>query len=224
MKEQLMLAIKMNKKITILLFLLPFFTSAQVVSDAQQWTNFSVNKKINNFEFSLGEEIRFDENISHIGKIFTELSAEYKITKGFYASLAYRFSRENDYETINYDMTHRVDVGLKYKLELDKFKFGIKSKIQIKKDLPHENNPTFSRSELSVSYSFDNKLSPFISYEFYYQFNDQHVINKTRFSLGSKYAINDKNAIQVYYLFENKFNVKNLQHNHIFGVSYSIDI
>ena len=214
----------MNKKIIILLFLLPFLAGAQIVSDAQQWTNFSVNKKVNDFEFSLGEEIRFDENISHIDKLFTELSVEYKITKGFYVGSTYRFSRENDYETRNYDMTHRIDLGLKYKFEVDKFKFGIKTKIQLKKDLPYENNPTFSRTEFAASYNFNDKLAPFISYEFYYQFNDQHVINKTRLSLGGKYAINDKNAIQVYYLFENKFNVKNLQHNHIFGVSYSIDI
>ena len=219
-----MLAIKMNKKISTILFLLPLFINAQIVSDAQQWTNFSVNKKTNDFEFSLNEEIRFDENISHISKIFTELSAEYKITKGFYVGSTYRYSRENDYETSNYDMTHRIDLGIKYKFKVDKFKASIKTKIQLKKGLPYENNPTYNRTKITVDYDINNKLTPFINYELFYQFNDQHLINRSRTSFGGKYAINDSQAIELYYLYENQFNTKNLQHNHIYGLSYSIDI
>jgi len=219
-----MLVIKMNKKIIILLFLLPFFISAQVISDAQQWTNFSVNKKINDFEFSLGEEFRFDENITHLGKFFTEVGAEYKIKKGLYIGANYRFIRENDYETSNYNLAHRIDIGVGYKLKLSKLKLDFKTKFQVKSSLPEENSPTFNRTKVTTNYSINEKLTPFVSYEVFYQFNDQHIINKTRLSIGTKWAINDENSLKLYYLFDNKFNVKKLKYNHIFGVSYSIDI
>jgi long-subunit fatty acid transport protein len=214
----------MIKKIVVILILLPFISNAQVVSDAKQWTSISVSKKINKFKFSLGEDIRFDENISHLDKFFTELGAQYKITKGFYVGLNYRYSRNNDYETSNYNMYHRIDFALTYKVKLDKFRFSFRTKFQTKKDLPEENNPTFNRNKFTINYKLDNPITPFVSYEFYYQFNDEKIINRSRISLGSKYAINDNNTIKLFYLYENRFNTRNLRHNHIWGVSYSIEL
>ena len=224
MKEILTLAMKVIKKIIFILLLTPFFTNAQIVSDAKQWTSISVSKKINKFEFTLGEEFRFDENISHLDKFFTEIGANYKIVKGFYVGLNYRYNRENDYETTNYNMNHRIDFSLAYKVKLDKFKLSFRTKVQIKNDLPYENNPTFSRNKLAINYKLNNSITPFASYEFYYQFNDENIINRSRISMGSKYAINETNTIKIFYLFENRFNTKNLRYNHIFGISYSIKL
>ena len=43
-----MLVIKMNKKLILILFILPLITKAQVVSDAKLWAGVTVSKKINN--------------------------------------------------------------------------------------------------------------------------------------------------------------------------------
>ena len=225
MKVLHMLAMKVIKKIILFLVFLPFFTDAQVVSDDRQWTNVSVNKKINDFEFSLGEELRLDENLSHIDKIFTEIGVDYKIIKGLSVGIGYRYNRDNDYETRNYDINHRFDLGLTYKQDfLDKWKSYIKIKYQYKKDLPVENNPVYLRNKLGISYDINESFSPYIFYEFYYQFNDEHIINRVKYSAGCKYAINENNALKIYYLFKNRFNQKNLKHNHIWGLSYSIDL
>ena len=133
MKNLLMLVIEMNKLFITILILLPFFTKAQVVSDAKLWTGVSVSKSINDFEFSFSEELRFDENISHVDKVFSELGVKYKIVKGLSASINYRFNRDNDYETKNYDIRHRIDIGLTYKYKLDKFRFSFRTKIQTKR-------------------------------------------------------------------------------------------
>ena len=214
----------MNKKLFFILILLPFITNSQVVSDAKLWAGVTLNKKLNDFEFSFSEELRLDENFSHIDKVFSELGAEYKIKKGFYVSLGYRFDRDNDYESGNYDLSNRIDLGLSYKQKFENFNLEIKSKYQTKSSSPEENNPTYWRNKLSFDYKLDNPFTPYASYEFYYQFNDEKVINRTRISIGTKYEINNNNAVKVYYTFENRFNVKNLEHNHIWGLSYSIDL
>jgi predicted porin len=213
-----------NKKLLLILSLLPLISNAQLVSDAKLWAGISVNKKINNLEISFSEEIRMDENASHVDKFFSELGAEYKVLKGFYVALNYRYSRDNDYESKNYDMKHRIDFGLTYKRKFNNLGASFRTKIQTKNGTPGENNPTFSRNKFLVKYKLENKLTPFIAYEFYFQFNEEKVINRTRLSLGSSYKLNKKNSIKAFYMFESKFNVKNLKHNHIYGISYSIDL
>ena len=65
----------MNKVLVAILILSPFFTKAQVVSDAKLWTGVSISKKINDFKILFSEELRFDENTSHIDKVFSELGS-----------------------------------------------------------------------------------------------------------------------------------------------------
>ncbi len=214
----------MNKNLIFILLLFPFFTKAQVVSDAKIWGGLSISKKINDFKFSFSEELRTDENSSHVDKVFSEVGVQYKIRKGLYVAANYRFNRDNDYESANYDIRHRIDIGLTYKYKLNDFRFAFRTKIQTKNALPNENNPTFSRNKVSVKYKLKKNLSPFIAYEFYYQFNDEKVINRTRISLGTSYKINKRNAVKLFYMFENRFNVRNLKHNHIYGISYNIEI
>ncbi len=214
----------MNKKLIIILLLFPFLTKAQVVSDAKVWAGVSVNKKIKKFEFSFSEELRMDENASHVDKFFSEIGAQYKVIKGVYVALNYRYSRDNDYETRNYDMKHRIDIGVTYKHKLNDFRFSFRTKVQTKSALPEDNNPTFSRNKLAIKYKLKKNIIPFVAYEFYYQFNDEKVINRTRISLGSSYKINDNSAVKLFYMYENKFNTRNLKHNHVYGVSYSIDL
>ena len=214
----------MNRKLIIILFVFPFVAKSQVVSDAKLWTGISVNKKINDLEISFSEELRFDENVSHVDKFFSELGAKYKLIKGLYVGVNYRYSRDNDYESRNYDMNHRIDFGLTYKYKVNDFRLSFRTKIQTKSALPEENNSTFSRNKFVVKYKLNEKISPFVFYEFYYQFNDEKIINRTRISLGSSYKLNERSSVKFFYMFENKFNTKNLEHNHVYGVSYAIDL
>ncbi len=213
----------MNKYIIIILLSISTFGNAQVVSDARLWTAISINKEFDKLELSFSEEFRLDENMSHIDKVFSELGAEYEIFKDFDISFNYRFSRENDYETRNYDLNNRIDVGLSYKHKINDFQISNRLKYQSESASPNENNPTYLRNKLTVSYKL-KPISPYISYEFHYQFNDERVINRTRLSIGSKYKLNKNNSIKVFYIFEDKFNTTRLKHSHIYGINYSIDI
>jgi hypothetical protein len=214
----------MSKRLLIILLIIPFFVNAQVVSDAKLWTGISVSKEFKDFEFSLSKELRFDENISHIDKSFLEIGAAYKIRKGLYAAFNYRFNRDNDYSDESYDLIQRIDFGLSYKKKINKFRLGFRTKLQLKSASPEDNNPFVSRNKLSLKYKLNKKVSPYVAYEFYYQFNNENIINRTRTALGSSYKINEKSALKLFYMFENRFNVKNLKHNHVYGISYSIEL
>lgn len=214
----------MNKLFFTLLFLLPELFYAQVISDAKLWTEINIKKKVNDFEFSFSPNVRFDENFTHTDKAFTQFGVEYEVLKNFDVSLGYRFSKDNDYPERNYNIRHRFELTLGYKYKIQNFKLDVRIKNQTKNNHPSENNPTYSRVRFRVKYDMDKDIEPVAFFEFYYQYNDQNIINRNRSSLGVKYKINKDNDITFYYIFENRFNTKNLQHNHIWGISYSIDL
>lgn len=214
----------MNRIVLSILVLLPLSLSSQVVSDAKLWTAVSVKKKVEKFTFFAGEEFRLDENFSHIDKVFTELGAEYEVFKDFEIGFAYRLSRDNDYSERSYDMKQRIDFSFGYKYKVSNFNIGFRNKIQTKPSDSKSNNPTYNRTKLTVKYDLDKDFEPYSYYEFYYQFNNQQVINRSRMSLGVKYDLNKDNAIKAFYIFENRFNTDDLEHNHIWGVAYSIDL
>ncbi|MCO6501256.1 MAG: DUF2490 domain-containing protein [Vicingus serpentipes] len=211
----------MNKKIIILIIILfPLFTESQVVSDAKLWTDVSIRKEVNDFEFSFEEAWRLDENFTHTDKIFTELGAEYKVIKALSLDLGYRFSKENKYEDKTYLINHRIDFGATYKYKINNIKLAVKTKLQTKSAPSDDINPTYWRNKLTISTSFRENFTPYLSYEFFYQFNDQQVINRNRLSLGTKYDFNKKSSINLFYTFENRFNTNNLQYNHIWAIGY----
>ncbi len=211
----------------ILLLMLPFFVQSQVVSDAKMWSSIGVKKKFNKLKLSLGVEHRLDENFSHTEKLFTELGAEYKIIKNLSGGFNYRFARESDYDDDNYLLNHRFDIGLEYQYKIKEFKLEYRVKYQTKTAPQHKNNPTYLRNKLTLIYKIENKkkdIRPYASYEFYYQFNNDRVINRSRLTFGTKFDLSKKSSIKCFYTFENRFNTKNLRHNHIYGIGYSLDI
>ncbi len=220
----LLSAIEMNRLFLVILFIIPAVVHSQIVSDAKLWTAFEVSKKVERFEFFIGEEFRMDENFSHIDKIFTEVGVGYEIIDGLSAGFAYRYSRDNDYSERSYDIRHRFDLGVSYKNKFQNIKWSVRNKIQTKPSNKNENNPTYNRTKFTIKYDLDKDFEPYTYYEFYYQFNDQHIINRTRISFGVKYDINKNHSIKSFYIYENRFNSDNLEHNHIWGVSYSMEL
>jgi len=211
----------MNNKIIIaILVLCPLFAKSQVVNDAKLWTSVSISKKVNDFQFSFEEAWRLDENFTHTDKIFTELGAEYKVIKRLYLGVGYRFNKENNYEDQTHIINHRIDFGITYKYKIKKIRLAARTKLQTKSAPPNDINPTYWRNKLTVSTSLKKVFTPYMAYEFFYQFNNQQVITRNRFALGTKYAFNKKSSIKFFYLFENRFNTNNLKHNHIWGIGY----
>lgn len=219
----------MNKKLFVLVLVFTVnYSFSQVTSDAKLWTGISVIKKINNFELSFNEELRLHENFSTINKVFSEFGIAYKINNFLAISGNYRFNRKNNYELGGFYTNQRFNVDVSYKHKFNKFKFSYRTRLQHKidynKKTPYNLTKTYSRNKFSIKYKLSNVVVPFLSYEFFYQFNNQNIINRNRIALGSSLKINDTNSLKLFYMFEDKFNVKKLRYNHIWGINYVINI
>ena len=213
----------MNRLILILLLSIPFITNAQVVSDAKLWTGITLNKKVDKFSFAFKNQARFNENMSHLYKVFTDIGADYKIVKGLYVGANYRFNRFNYYETKNYELYHRFSLGIAYKYKIEQFKFSVKNRLQYGTSKGNKNSTTFNRTKFVIAYKANDQFTPYISYELFYSFNIKYIV-ATRLALGSKVKINENNSIKAYYFFGDSYNVNNIKHNHVWGVTYSIKL
>lgn len=213
----------MNKKLFIFLSVfLPSLAFSQIVSDAKIWTGFSISKKIDDFKFSISEEYRRAENFSQTDKMFTEFDVSHKLIKNLSASATYRFNQDRNFEQGGFDFNQRLSLDLSYDYELNDFEFSARTRYQV--SFETYSNDKLNRNKFSVKYNFNKKLDPYLSYELFYQFNDVRAFNRTRFELGSKYKLNKNNSFKLGYIFENKFNRTNLEHNHIYFINYSIEI
>jgi len=214
--------------IYIILLMFPILARAQVTNDARLWTAFSLKKEFNDLELAFGFEYRLDENFSHTDKILGELGAEYKINKRLSISSTYRYSKDNDFEDFSYVLSHRIDIGFEYEYKIKWWgikglEFKNRAKYQIESAPEDRNNDAFVRNKFKLDYK-KKDFSPYLSYELFYQFNNERVINRTRIALGAKYDITKKTAIKCFYTFESRINTNNLEYNHLYGIGYSIDL
>ena len=79
------------------------------------------------------------------------------------------------------------------------------------------------RSRLSVKYDIPNcKVSPFVSAELYTRLDKWQIFDKARYRAGASYKINKKNAVSLYYLYQDVNG--NGPDGHAVGFEYSIDL
>jgi outer membrane receptor protein involved in Fe transport len=212
----------MNKFIVIFLLLITQFSYSQVVSDAKLRTGISVSKKINDFKFAINEEYRRTENLTLTDKMLTELEASYEFIKNVTAGFTYRFNQERNHELGGFDFNHRINFDLGYEHKINYFELSFRTRYQVGKEM--NSSDKLNRNKVAIKYKLNKDFDPYLSYELFYQFNDVRAFNRTRFELGTRFKINKKNSLKFGYLYENKFNRKNLEHNHIYFINYSIEI
>jgi hypothetical protein len=212
----------MSRILFIFLFFFSQLSFSQVVSDAKAWTGVSVSKKINDFKFAVSEEYRRAENFSQTDKMFTELDASYEFIKNVTAGITYRFNQDRNFEQGGFDFNHRFNFDLGYEHDINDFELSIRTRYQVSKET--YSSDKLNRNKFAIKYKLNKKFDPYLSYELFYQFNDVRAFNRTRIEMGTKYEINKRNSLKFGYLYENKFNRSNLEHNHIYFINYSIEI
>ncbi|RFC53392.1 DUF2490 domain-containing protein [Brumimicrobium aurantiacum] len=216
-----------NKHLLIVLLIFPIMVFSQIEKDARLWTEVKLEKEVKDFTFNLGLAYRLDENFSHMDKALAEIEVEYKINKRWDIGIGYRYSRDNDYEDFNYDLKPRFEIGAQYdnKIEwwnIDDLKFKYRVKYQIESAPINENNEAYVRNKFTLDYK-KKDWSPFISWEFYYQFNNRMDFTRSRISGGLKYDITKNTAIEIFYILEDKFRTDRIEQDHIYGIGYSIE-
>lgn len=184
-----------------------------------------ISKKLSG---SLEYEHRLDQNLSTFDKAFLEPSVSYDLNKSMKVGAVYRIILDQN-KVREQGMEQRVAAYVRYSLEYDDFEFQVKTALQYGfDDLTNSSfsydQKLISRTSLEVQYNwFGSKFTPFASAELFYHINDPKggIINQTRMKAGTAYKISKSSKVQVYYLFENEFNVAYPVDAHILGASYS---
>ena len=199
-----------------LIFLIIFSSIfAEVKTDDQLWYGIQFDKAINNFEFEISQENRFENNFEKFHKSLTEFSISYKLFNIFKLSTQFR--------NIQYDDKFKSRIGFSNKMgySISKFDFGFKSKLQ--KDYLNNKTPEnlVFRNKFSIEYEFSLFLEPYISHEIFHQFIDSNLnFEKYRITSGIKYDISPNTSMKIFYCYNGSFDNEDFELKNIIGINY----
>lgn len=179
-------------------------------------------------EADLEYEHRFDKNLSTFDKAYLEPALTYEITKAFKVGASYRVMLDQSWNR-RYGFEQRASAFVRYDTKIDDFAFKAKTALQYGfDDLTNASNfsqqKLISRTAFEVAYNwFGSRFKPFASYEFFVHLNHPNgtIANQWRLKAGTDYKLSKKAALNVYYLFENEFNVVAPVDAHVLGAGFS---
>lgn len=217
-------------KIKIVLAFLPLLFTICAFSqsnDMQLWTNISLEKKLTKtFSLNFTEEVRFNENISEVGQFFSDLGGTYKISKAWRVSANYRFTNKRQVDN-SYSKRHRYYLDLSFKKKFDLIVFSFRTRFQSQyADIYSSNDGTFpsyySRNKLSLKLDLNKKYLPYLNAEMFYQLNnpDGNKVDNMRYSVGLEYEFNKRMGVDLFYMIQQEYNVKNPERDFVVGVGY----
>lgn len=234
------------KGFLILVSLLPAFYALAQGSDAGMWNTFTLEKDLTKKISVFGEtELRLHENWSRLDLLYFEAGGNYKIARGLKVGLGYRMTAKQDeekYYWMGFRFRHRLMFNLHYNFKWRQFIFAYRFRLQTEMKYIYSSDkgpvPDWEmRNRLEVRYVI-NRLEPYAGAELNYQFtNPRHPESdfefyRYRIFAGINYHINRYNSIEVYYMFEKKFNMLLEQNGkipspaylYILGVHYTVSL
>ena len=199
------------------------------VNDAGLWASISIEKKLTQ-RLSLGftEEARFNENISELGTLFSDIGLGYKFFGGEWLGVSanYRFIDKKRLDD-SYSTRHRwyIDAVVKKKFGMLVPSFRTRFQSQYADVFTSDAGwkaDHYTRNKLTLKLDMEKKYKPFISAELFTQLNDGALLNdNVRYAAGVDYSFNEHSAFGIGYLVEREMNVKNPEHNYIVTLGYA---
>ena len=186
------------------------------VRDFETWSTVGASKKFENMlSLDLEQSLRLYSNSSMIDRYFTNLSATGTFNKYFSIGLGIRYIRDKSKSNNNYDNDIRYNGDLNFKHTANRFKFKYRLRFQAKNELGFSRSDgDFSTNTLrlktEVKYNIRNwKFGPEVSGEIFRE-SGRYILssfNKFRFTIGTKYKINDLMDFKPFYRFEREIGV-----------------
>lgn len=205
----------------------PFSTFAQV-EDAGLWTSVNIEKKITtDFSVELSEELRFNENISELGTVFTEVGGDYKLIKHVTVGASYRFIQRRRVDDF-YSLRHRYTFTATLRYKIKKMAINLRERyvtqyadINTSEDgkIPQK----YLGSKLTLKYDLEKKYTPFLYTELFYNLSipEGNDFDNVRYAAGFEYEFNKKNSIELSYLVNKEFNVNNPLTSYVIEIAYN---
>ncbi|GGJ88270.1 DUF2490 domain-containing protein [Parabacteroides faecis] len=178
---------------------------------------------------SLEEDFRLRDNLSEVDRFSTTLELSYKPWKFLKLGGAYNLINYN-HETKGWEVRHRYYFFATGSYRINRFTVSLRERFQstyrvgVKETSKRANPKLYLRSRLEVEYDIRNcKFEPFASVELYNTLNDPqgNKMNKLKYTAGSKYRLNKRNSLQLYYRYVNFKDDDEGNGKHMIGLGYS---
>ena len=205
------------------------------LNDWESWNSIGIKYKLNKkWSFELEENLRLKENISEIDKYFTQLGAQYNITKQLKVGAGARYISKNDNtgSIQGYEDYFRFHLEASYKHKVNKFEFGYRLRYQNKNELGVSSSEgdyanQHIRFKASVGYNIKNwKLDPEVSAEIFNHFEEgeENGFDRYRVTIGSEYNMKKYGKIKLYYRYKKQLNETYPETKNIIGLKYTYTI
>jgi hypothetical protein len=216
----------------LLLGLIFFFPLTQNLfsqdKDARLWLGLNLEKKITSkFSILFSETVRFSENVSQAGTIFSDFGLRYKFTKKWRVTGHYRYSKFNNGDH-TYSNGSRFYIDLAYKQKTDwPLTFIFRGRYQSqytdmytsKKGLIPKNR---LRLKATMVYELKKRYKPYISMEYFCDLSSNSIYRNqlvnSRYAGGIVYELNKRNSLDIYGLLIRGINVRNPNRFYVLGL------
>lgn len=204
----------MKKTLALIFILAAQFTShAQKPSDLELWTGASFQYRMSKkWSIAIEEQFRFNDTISSLQKSFTEAGLKFRLGKGFAIAGNYRYSV---YRTSA--NRHRVSGDLSY--GFDKKGFPLVIDIRSRFQYTFNQNRTFLRNKIALSYKLSKLVDPYIQYEAFFRFNGKNEFRINRYTLGLDWRLMKELNLTTFFRIEDEINIKSPTQQKIIGLS-----
>jgi len=222
---------------------------SSLVRDVETWTTIGVEKKVlgKKVTLSLDQAFRFDDNSSSLDQFYTDLGANYKISKGFKVGFGYRILQSGSIKN-GFDKQHRLNLDMMYKQKLDRLVLAYRLRYTNKnvRGITVANgdfNKHKFRLRVKAAYNIKNwKLDPYVSGELFYSKGYETVnfieeitegyavsaFQKYRITIGTKYKTGKVGTLGMFYRIERQFASYPFAYNattwNIFGLNYTFKL
>lgn len=195
-------------------------------NDAGLWLSLELEKSLTkktSLEFKHTERIA--HNITRWDLAYSDIGLGFRLSKHIAVSANYRFINKynQDYRIGN---RHRFygELILKKKLKPLVFVWRQRFQNQLEDVFTSEEGRTpqyYTRSKLAIKYDL-NRFTPCIASELYFKLvpGKQPLPNRYRIFGGLNYSLNKTNDLEVYYLFDRRFNQRYPLTNYVIGITY----
>jgi len=198
------------------------------VKDAGLWTSAGVEfKVVKKVSASISEEVRFNENISEVGLILTDIGLSYKYNKHFQFEVGYRYSQKRKVEDY-YSIRHRFSADIKYEKKIKPFQFQYRIRLQDQySDIGRASDggipEYYLRNKLGLTWDLDKPYSPYISFELFSPLNYPrlYAFAAIRSTAGMEYKFSKHHKIDIFYMIQKEVNVSKPQMDFVLGLGYS---
>jgi hypothetical protein len=228
------------KRIVVFVVLLFSTTSAicqsEYVFDAGMWNTLSIQYQFKKkFSLNLDQEFRIKENYSRLNLLYTNIGVSYKATKFLKIEPSYRHIDKFLLDG-RISFRHRLMLDVTLKKKFGNFTISERARYQTEVKNVLSSDRAWSaeqylrmRTELDyeINYTYEVSYSCEFRYQIYVPGNDV-VFNNTwhrmRNVVGVNINFNKRNILNLYYLFQNEFNIDNPENISIAGVQYTIKL